>query len=98
MWGMICALIATVESPKALIAIRFFLGMVEGGFLPGVVFWLGSWYPRQVQGRRFAVLYSTVSVRTYAWTQTNANEPCSSPVPLAVCLQLAFTPSTGFTE
>ncbi|KZV66442.1 MFS general substrate transporter [Peniophora sp. CONT] len=62
LWGMICALFAVVESPGALIAIRFFLGVVEGGFLPGVVFWLGSWYPRHVQGRRFAVLYSTVSL------------------------------------
>ncbi|KAA1477432.1 MFS general substrate transporter [Dentipellis sp. KUC8613] len=61
-WGIICALFALVHSPSALIAIRFWLGFAEAGFLPGIVYWVGCWYPRQLQGRRFAVLYSSVSL------------------------------------
>nr|VWO94072.1 Uncharacterized protein [Ganoderma boninense] len=46
-WGLVCALFATVKSAKGLLAIRFFLGVAEAGFLPGIVYWL---------------LYSTVSL------------------------------------
>ncbi|KZV97993.1 MFS general substrate transporter [Exidia glandulosa HHB12029] len=61
-WGLICALFAVVHSPSGLLAIRFFLGLAEAGFLPGIIFWIGSWYPRRLQGRRYAVLYSSVSL------------------------------------
>ncbi|KAI0641721.1 MFS general substrate transporter [Trametes meyenii] len=62
LWGVICALFATVKSATGLLAIRFFLGFAEAGFLPGIVYWLSCWYPRSVLGRRFGVLYSTVSL------------------------------------
>nr|ANC28060.1 major facilitator superfamily [Polyporus umbellatus] len=61
-WGMVCALFATVKTAGGLLAIRFFLGIAEAGFLPGIVYWLSCWYPRTVLGRRFGVLYSTVSL------------------------------------
>ncbi|KAI0331588.1 MFS general substrate transporter [Cubamyces sp. BRFM 1775] len=61
-WGLVCALFATVKSAAGLLAIRFFLGIAEAGFLPGIVYWLSCWYPRSVLGRRFGVLYSTVSL------------------------------------
>ncbi|KAL1942296.1 hypothetical protein VTO73DRAFT_6360 [Trametes versicolor] len=61
-WGVICALFATVKSASGLLAIRFFLGLAEAGFLPGIIYWLSCWYPRSVLGRRFGVLYSTVSL------------------------------------
>lgn len=41
-WGMVCSLFAVVHSPGGLIAIRFFLGFAEAGFLPGLVFWRTS--------------------------------------------------------
>ncbi|KAI0631720.1 MFS general substrate transporter [Trametes polyzona] len=62
LWGMICALFATVKTASGLLAIRFFLGLAEAGFLPGILYWLSCWYPRAVLGRRFGVLYSTVSL------------------------------------
>ncbi|EJD41002.1 hypothetical protein AURDEDRAFT_169980 [Auricularia subglabra TFB-10046 SS5] len=34
-WGIVCALFAVIHSPSALLAIRFFLGLAEAGFLPG---------------------------------------------------------------
>ncbi|KAJ3491628.1 hypothetical protein NLI96_g573 [Meripilus lineatus] len=61
-WGVICALFALVHDAKSLIALRFFLGLAEAGFLPGIIFWIGCWYPRPLQGRRFAVLYCSVSL------------------------------------
>jgi len=61
-WGVVCALFAVVHSAKGLIAIRFFLGFCEAGFLPGLVFWMGCWYPRSMQGRRYGLLYCSVSL------------------------------------
>lgn len=40
-WGMICCLTSLVKSSAGLIAARFFLGLVEAGFLPGIIFWSG---------------------------------------------------------
>ncbi|GJE95210.1 MFS general substrate transporter [Phanerochaete sordida] len=62
LWGMICCLTSLVKSSAGLSAARFFLGLAEAGFLPGIVFWMGSWYPRPMQGRRYAILYSSVSL------------------------------------
>ncbi|OCH91971.1 MFS general substrate transporter [Obba rivulosa] len=62
LWGLICSLTAVVTTSGGLLAARFFLGLIEAGFLPGLVYWLSCWYPRPMQGRRFAVLYSTVSL------------------------------------
>ncbi|KAK7696446.1 hypothetical protein QCA50_001103 [Cerrena zonata] len=61
-WGLVCALFACVNTASGLITIRFFLGLAEAGFLPGIIYWLGCWYPRSMQGRRFAILYSSVSL------------------------------------
>ncbi|KAI0698001.1 MFS general substrate transporter [Cytidiella melzeri] len=58
-WGVICGLIAVVKSSAGLTTARFFLGLAEAGFIPGIIYWIGSWYPRDMQGRRFAVLYSS---------------------------------------
>lgn len=62
LWGVICCLTSLVKSSAGLSAARFFMGLAEAGFLPGIVFWMGSWYPRALQGRRYAVLYSSVSL------------------------------------
>jgi len=41
---------------------RIFLGLTEGGLLPGIVFYLSLWYKRSEQGRRVAIFYSAVIV------------------------------------
>ncbi|ODV90171.1 hypothetical protein CANCADRAFT_13294, partial [Tortispora caseinolytica NRRL Y-17796] len=61
-WGGICALVGTVQSGAGLVAIRFFLGLAEAGLLPGITYLMATWYPRGKLGRRYAVLYSTVSL------------------------------------
>ncbi|KAL7274654.1 hypothetical protein RUND412_002436 [Rhizina undulata] len=61
-WGIICALVAIVHTSSGLLAVRFFLGVAEAGFLPGIIYWIGCWYPRPMQGKRFAILYSSASL------------------------------------
>ncbi|EKM51388.1 uncharacterized protein PHACADRAFT_129318, partial [Phanerochaete carnosa HHB-10118-sp] len=38
-WGVICCLTSLVKSSAGLSTARFFLGLAEAGFLPGIVFW-----------------------------------------------------------
>jgi MFS family permease len=33
-----------------------FLGLAEGGLLPGLIYYISSWYPRQMQAKRISVL------------------------------------------
>jgi len=41
---------------------RVFLGLAEGGLLPGITYYLSLWYKRSEQARRVAIFYSAASV------------------------------------
>ena len=44
-WGLIAMAMIFVRTPMQFYAARFFLGMAEAGFFPGVIFYLMQWYP-----------------------------------------------------
>ena len=49
-----------VKSYKALLAMRFFVGLFEGGLTPGTIFLLAAYYPRfQLQWRVNILMVST---------------------------------------
>ena len=41
---------------------RIFLGLAEGGLFSGVTYYISLWYPRQMQAKRVAILYSANSL------------------------------------
>lgn len=43
-------------------AVRFFLGFVEGGLFPGVVFYLSMWYIRRERQFRIAMFFSAAAL------------------------------------
>ena len=47
LWGMICALQGTVTNFGGLVAVRAFLGLVEGPMFPGIVLYLSGFYTRK---------------------------------------------------
>ena len=57
-WGIIATLQSTVKSWKALMALRFLLGVFETGFGPGVVYLLSFFYLREEVGVRLSVFVS----------------------------------------
>ncbi|KAK7698574.1 hypothetical protein SLS64_012442 [Diaporthe eres] len=57
-WGTICAIIATVQTWKQLVGLRFLLGIAEAGFSPAIVFIISSWYRKNEQSKRFVVFLS----------------------------------------
>jgi MFS family permease len=46
-WGITSAGTMFVRTPVEFYAIRFFLGVVEAGFFPAIIYYFGQWYPAQ---------------------------------------------------
>ena len=56
-WAFASALTALVRTPAEFYLMRFLLGAAEAGFIPGVVFYLASWFPAHRLGRVFGIFY-----------------------------------------
>jgi MFS family permease len=41
---------------------RVFLGLAEGGLIPGLTYYISLWYPRQMQSKRIAVFGASAAV------------------------------------
>src|SRR5580692_11618247 len=56
-WGLLAMGMIFVKTPHEFYAMRFFLGMAEAGFFPGVVFYLSQWFPANVRARTISRFY-----------------------------------------
>jgi MFS family permease len=54
-WGLASAATAFVTSPETFYLVRFLLGVAEAGYFPGVIYFLGAWFPPR-QRTRFVAL------------------------------------------
>jgi ACS family tartrate transporter-like MFS transporter len=50
-WGLISAGTMFVQGETSFYVMRFLLGVAEAGFLPGIVYYLGEWFPRQYRAK-----------------------------------------------
>jgi ACS family tartrate transporter-like MFS transporter len=50
-WGIVAALTAFVTTPWQFYTARFFLGLAEAGFFPGVIVYLTHWFPSRDRAR-----------------------------------------------
>ncbi|AET90862.1 MFS transporter [Burkholderia sp. SFA1] len=50
-WGAVAAATAFVFDDKSFYALRFLLGVMEAGFLPGVAVYLTKWFPERYRAR-----------------------------------------------
>lgn len=46
-WGLISSAMAFVHTPESFYVLRFLLGVAEAGFFPGVIYYLGLWFPAE---------------------------------------------------
>ncbi len=44
-WGVISGCMVFVQTPTSFYVLRFFLGVAEAGFFPGIILYLTYWYP-----------------------------------------------------
>lgn len=50
-WGILSVAMMFVEGPLSFYALRFLLGVAEAGFLPGIIYYLGNWFPARERAR-----------------------------------------------
>jgi MFS family permease len=61
-WGVVATLLGVVQNRAGFYAARFFLGSVESGLFPGVVFYLSMWYLRKERQFRVALFFSAAAL------------------------------------
>lgn len=62
LWGIIVTFQGFVTSYHGLIAVRFFIGLVEGPMFPGIVLYLSGFYTRAELSVRVAFFFSAASL------------------------------------
>jgi len=50
-WGLISAATALVHTPAQFYLVRTLLGFAEAGFFPGIIYYLGRWFPLEARAR-----------------------------------------------
>jgi ACS family tartrate transporter-like MFS transporter len=61
-WGAISAAMMFVRTAPTFYVLRFLLGAAEGGFFPGVVYYLSHWYPEGQRARAIGAFMTAVPV------------------------------------
>jgi ACS family tartrate transporter-like MFS transporter len=85
-WGIMAGLTALVKTPTQFYVVRFFLGLAEAGFFPGVVVYLTHWFPSRDRGRALATfLIATpfaqiISPKISNWLLAIGHGPDNPPV------------------
>ena len=59
-WGLISAAMVFVKTPTTFYVMRFFLGVAEAGFLPGILLYLTYWYPSSRRGGIIALFLAGI--------------------------------------
>ncbi|KAG1455756.1 hypothetical protein G6F56_006991 [Rhizopus delemar] len=62
LWGTVATVMAASTNFASLAAARFFIGVFEAGFFPGVIYFMSLWYTRQEYGRRISFFWSFSSL------------------------------------
>lgn len=62
LFGVVSTLLGVLQNLSGFFAARFFLGVVESGLFPGVVFYLSMWYCRHERQFRIALFFSAASL------------------------------------
>ncbi|HWA90209.1 MAG TPA: MFS transporter [Rhizomicrobium sp.] len=61
-WGLVSMATAFVKGAGSLSVLRFLLGVAEAGFFPGVIFYLGLWFPAEVRARFVGLFLCAISL------------------------------------
>ncbi|KWV57975.1 MFS transporter [Bradyrhizobium macuxiense] len=60
LWGAVTILLALVQNQYHLYILRFLLGAAEGGFFPGILYYLTLWFPDRMRGRMTSLFVMAV--------------------------------------
>ena len=63
-WGIVSVAMMFVRGPLSFYALRFLLGVAEAGFLPGILYYLGHWFPSRERARAVSWFMVAIPVST----------------------------------
>jgi ACS family tartrate transporter-like MFS transporter len=63
-WGILSVAMMFVSGPLSFYVLRFLLGVAEAGFLPGIIYYLGHWYPAKDRARAVSWFMVAIPVST----------------------------------
>jgi ACS family tartrate transporter-like MFS transporter len=63
-WGLLSAAMMFVRTPAEFYGVRLLLGFAEAGFFPGVVYYLGQWFPASHRARAISRFYVAAPLST----------------------------------
>ena len=61
-WGALSACMLFVTTPVEFYVLRFFTGVAEAGFFPGIVLYFTKWFPSHKRGQVMALFMSAIPV------------------------------------
>ena len=61
-WGIISAMMMLVTTPGMFYTLRFFLGVAEAGFFPGIILYLTYWYPSHRRAEMTAIFMTAIAI------------------------------------
>jgi MFS family permease len=64
-WGALVAGMSQVKNYNGILVCRFFLGIIESGFMPGVMYLMSCWYKRNEIGASFLSNPTLAGVRCW---------------------------------
>ncbi len=56
-WGLVASGMAFIQTPGQLYGMRLLLGAAEAGFTPGIIYYLGRWFPTSHRARAMSFFY-----------------------------------------
>ncbi len=62
LWGFLSASTMFVKTPLEFYVIRFFLGIAESGFFPGVILYFTYWFPPKIRAQIGALFMTAIAV------------------------------------
>jgi ACS family tartrate transporter-like MFS transporter len=63
-WGILSVAMMFIAGPISFYVLRFLLGVAEAGFLPGIIFYLGHWYPAKDRARAISWFMLAIPLST----------------------------------
>ncbi|MGC1303313.1 MAG: MFS transporter [Caulobacteraceae bacterium] len=61
-WGVVSVAMMFIRTPLQFYLLRFLLGVAEAGFFPGVIYYLGDWFPAARRTRMTALFMSAIAM------------------------------------
>ncbi len=62
LWGIVTWCQVFIHNPAGFYACRFFLGALEGGYIPGMALYISKFYTNQELGLRYAIFWASNSI------------------------------------